>query len=235
MKFLANILAKAGLIVDGTTQLNTIANATIDTDRFLVSDGGVVKYRTGAQLLSDIGPITTSTLKHQVKLGENIAKGQAVYVSSADGTNMIVSKASNTSEATSSKTLGLIETGGVTNAQVSVITEGLLAGLDTSTAVAGDPVWLGTNGNLIFGLVNKPYAPAHLVFIGIVTRVQQNNGEIFVKVQNGFELQEIHNVSALNPTNNDGIFYNSSTQLWEKKSIPTVLGYTPANAARGSI
>ena len=232
MKFLANILAKAGLIVDGTTQLNTIANATIDTDRFLVSDGGVVKYRTGAQLLSDIGPITTSTLKHQVKLGENIAKGQAVYVSSADGTNMIVSKASNTSEATSSKTLGLIETGGVTNAQVSVITEGLLAGLDTSTAVAGDPVWLGTNGNLIFGLVNKPYAPAHLVFIGIVTRVQQNNGEIFVKVQNGFELQEIHNVSALNPTNNDGIFYNSSTQLWEKKSIPTVLGYTPANAAR---
>jgi len=55
MRFLHNILAKAGLIVDGVTQLNTIANATIDTDKFLVSDGGVIKYRTGAQLGSDIG------------------------------------------------------------------------------------------------------------------------------------------------------------------------------------
>ncbi len=55
MKFLSNILIKAGLTVDGATQLNTITNATIDTDKFLVSDGGVVKYRTGAQVLSDIG------------------------------------------------------------------------------------------------------------------------------------------------------------------------------------
>jgi len=53
-------------------------------------------------------------IKHEVKLGESIAKGQAVYVSSASGTNMIVSKASNASEPTSSKTMGLLETGGVT-------------------------------------------------------------------------------------------------------------------------
>jgi predicted heme/steroid binding protein len=39
----------------GALTIDTIANATIDTDRFLVSDSGVVKYRTGAQLLSDIG------------------------------------------------------------------------------------------------------------------------------------------------------------------------------------
>jgi predicted heme/steroid binding protein len=235
MRFLHNILAKAGLIVDGVTQLNTIANATIDTDKFLVSDGGVIKYRTGAQLGSDIGAanIAASTLKHQVKLGEAINKGQAVYVSSADGTNMIVSKASNASEPTSSKTLGLIETSGVLNDQVNVVTEGLLAGLDTSTAAAGDPVWLGTGGNLIFGLANKPYAPAHLVFIGIVTRVQQNNGEIFVKVQNGFELKEIHDVQiTTTPSDNTVLAYETATSLYKMKSIATLLGYTPANAAR---
>jgi len=32
----------------------TIANATTDTDKFLVSDSDVIKYRTGAELLSDI-------------------------------------------------------------------------------------------------------------------------------------------------------------------------------------
>lgn len=54
MKFLSDILAKAGLIVDGGTTLNTVPNATVDTDKFLVSDAGVVKYRTGAQLMADV-------------------------------------------------------------------------------------------------------------------------------------------------------------------------------------
>jgi hypothetical protein len=177
--------------------------------------------------LEDINPIC--------KLGENINKGQAVYISSANGTNMIISKASNAAESTSSKTFGLLSASGVTNDQIRVITSGFLAGLDTSTAnAAGDPVWLGTSGNLIYGLANKPVAPAHLVFIGIVTRKQSSNGEIFIKVQNGFELQELHDVDAVNPSNNDGIFYNTSTSLWEHKSIATVLGYTPYSDANPS-
>lgn len=164
----------------------------------------------------------TSQVKHAVRLGEAIAKGQAVYVSSSNGTNMIVSKASNATEATSSKTMGLLEAGGNTNAQVNVITEGLLAGLDTSTATAGDPVWLGTAGNLIYGLANKPYAPAHLVFIGIVTRVNQNNGEIFIKVQNGFELRELHTVQLdadASITNNELLAYETATSLWKNKTF----------------
>jgi hypothetical protein len=164
----------------------------------------------------------TSVLKHDVKLNGSIAKGQAVYVSSANGTNIIVSKASNTSEATSSKTLGLLETGGSNNSTVKVVTEGLLAGLDTSSAgSAGDPVWLGTDGNLIYGLVNKPYAPAHLVFIGIVTRKNNSNGEIFVKVQNGFELAEIHDVGigySASIQNNELLAYDDFSGAWINKT-----------------
>ena len=113
----------------------------------------------------------TSVVKHAVKAGEALTKGQAVYVSGADGTNMIVTKASNVTEAMSSKTMGLIAQTLANNGQGEVVTEGLLAGLDTSTATIGNPVWLGVNGELIYGLTNKPYAPAHLVFVGIVTRV----------------------------------------------------------------
>jgi hypothetical protein len=36
-------------------QLEALNNATTDTNKFLVSDGSTVKYRTGAQLLADIG------------------------------------------------------------------------------------------------------------------------------------------------------------------------------------
>ncbi len=260
MKFLIDILAKAGLIVDGAVTFNNVPNATIDTDRFLVIDAGVVKYRTGSQLLSDIGgtayglPIGGTTgqilakidntnynvewidnfapkLQHIVKLGQDMTIGTAVYVSGADGTNMIVSKASNTSEATSSKTLGLLVSGGVTNNQRYVVTEGLLPGLNTSTAIAGDPVWLGANGALLFGLINKPVAPLHMVFLGVVTRVQQNNGEIFVKVQNGYELDELHDVSLPSYINNGVLYRDTSTNLWKHATISTILGYTPANAA----
>jgi hypothetical protein len=174
----------------------------------------------------------TSQVKHQVKASQAITKGQAVYVSSADGTNMIVSKASNATEGTSSKTMGLLESTVSTNGFTNVIAEGLLSGLNTNGANAGDPVWLGTDGNLIYGLLNKPSAPAHLVFIGVVTRVNANNGEIFVKVQNGFEMNELHDYVESGVQNNFVISYESSTDLYKPKSIATLLGYTPANAAR---
>ena len=163
----------------------------------------------------------TSTLKHEVKAGEAMTKGQAVYVSSADGTNMIVSKASNATEATSSKTMGLIAQTLANNGKGFVITEGLLAGLNTASATAGDPVWLGTGGDLIYGLINKPVAPAHLVFIGIVTRANISNGEIFIRVQNGFELQELHNVAITSIADNNLLQYDSATSLWKNESLST--------------
>lgn len=178
---------------------------------------------------TDPAATSVSKVQHLVKAGTNISKGQAVYITSADGTNMIVGLASNASEATSSKTLGVAAQNLVTNQMGYVVTEGLLTGINTNTANAGDPIWLGVNGNLIFGLANKPYAPAHLVYMGIVTRKQINNGEIFVHVQNGFELKELHDVSALAPATGDTLIYNAVTSLWESGSIKDEVGisYVP--------
>jgi hypothetical protein len=108
-----------------------------------------------------------------------------------------------------------------------VITEGLLQGLNTASATAGDPVWLGVNGALIYGLTNKPYAPAHLVFIGIVTKISAGNGEIWVKVQNGFELKEIHDVDLITTTPINGHLLGFDGTLWVNKTIATWLGFTP--------
>lgn len=176
----------------------------------------------------------TSQLKHEVRAGVALTKGQAVYVSSADGTNMIVSKASNASESTSSKTLGLIAQNLSVNGKGFVITEGLLSGLNTSSATVGDAVWLGTDGNLIYGLANKPVAPAHLVFIGIVTRVNNSNGEIFVKVQNGFELREIHDVLITSPTNNQGLLYDSASTLWKNADVQLPISLTNTGSSGAS-
>lgn len=167
----------------------------------------------------------TAVLKQYVRAGETLTKGQAVYVSSSDGTNMVVSKASNTTEATSSKTLGLIaqDLNTTSNKYGYVITEGLLGGLNTGSATEGDAVWLGTGGALIFGLASKPISPAHLVFIGVVTKKSSGNGEIYVKPQNGFELNEIHNVLigtgyGSTPADNDLLSYDSTSGLWKNQT-----------------
>lgn len=47
--------------ITGATTLSSIAACGTDTDKFLVSDSGVVKFRTGAEVLSDIGGQATLT------------------------------------------------------------------------------------------------------------------------------------------------------------------------------
>jgi len=181
----------------------------------------------------------TSQVKHEVKAGVALTKGQAVYVSGStggSGTNMIVLKSDNTTESQSSKTMGLIAQDLAVNGFGYVITEGLLAGLDTSAAgAAGDPVWLGTNGNLLYGIANKPSAPAHMVFIGIVTRKQSVNGEIFVNVQNGFELQELHNVAITSVANAQLLMYESATFLWKNKTLAQIITEALGNGTPGQL
>ena len=50
------------LTISGDLFVNTIINAIADTDRFIVSDGGIIKYRTGAEVLADIGAQGSLTL-----------------------------------------------------------------------------------------------------------------------------------------------------------------------------
>ena len=235
----ANGFVKTG----GTASQFLKANGSVDSTTYLSTQVVPVGGTTG-QILAKVDDTDynlewienyanyTSVLKHTVKASVALTKGQAVYVSGASGTNMLVSKASNVSEPTSSKTLGLIAQDLAINGQGFVITEGLLSNINTNSATIGDPVWLGVNGALIYGLVNKPYAPSHLVFIGIVTRVSATVGEIFVKVQNGFELKEIHDVDLISnlPNNNEILTFESSTSLWKNKTVVSALGFTPYNA-----
>ena len=189
---------------------------------------------TGNQvILTGVGG-TANKISQEVlnNTGATIYKGQAVYAAGAVGASgqLRVSLSSNTTESTSSKTFGIMEDTVLDGAIGTVVTEGLLEGLDTSTANPGDPVWLGsTPGQLIFGLTNKPSAPNHLVFLGIVTRAQANTGSIFVKVQNGFELDELHDVAISNRQNNQVIRYNSTTGQWSNQTIDNL--FDPAGSA----
>jgi len=169
--------------------------------------------------------------------GVSLTKATPVYVSGSTGASgqLLVSRASNSSESTSSKTMGLTSSTISNNSNGQVISDGILEGIDTTGAVDGDPVWLGTSGQKIYGIANKPYGSAHLVFLGIVIRGgQQNTGSMYVKIQNGFEIEELHNVSAQNPATGDILVYNATTGLWELETSTTFVTTTDLGNSLGS-
>ena len=150
-----------------------------------------------------------------------ITKGQVVYAFGGTGDRMTVKLANNSSDATSARTVGVVlSTSIAANQKGIIILQGLLDGLSTlgSPFVDGDIVYLGsTNGSITR---TKQYAPNHLVYIGTVTTASAGSaGRMYVKIQNGYEMDELHNVSAQTPANKDGLFYNTTTNLWESRQV----------------
>ncbi len=148
-------------------------------------------------------------------------KGRPVYIGGANGTNPLIKAAANTGEFSSSKTIGLLAQDLSVNALGYAITEGILEGFDTSAGAAGDPMWLGSTGQILYGTGNKPYGLNNLVYLGVVLRSQSVNGKVYVKIQNGFEIEELHNVYANNPLNKDSLFYNSGSGAWFARQVNT--------------
>lgn len=169
--------------------------------------------------------------------GSTFTKATPIYVSGSEGASgkMLISAASNASESTSSKTMGLTSSSIANNNNGQIISEGILEGIDTTGAVDGDPVWLGVNGAKIYGLANKPSAPAHLVFLGIVIRGgQANTGSMYVKIQNGFELEELHNVEISSLLNGNILAYDSSTSTWKNTNTLQSTSSTVPLVIKGS-
>ena len=164
-----------------------------------------------------------------------ITKGQAVYLYQASGNKATVKLAYNTSDATSAKTLGLAAENILSGQDGLVITQGVLDGINTLAYPAGTTLYLGATAGTWTG--TKPYAPNHLVYIGVVERSNAGNGQIYVRVQNGYELDEIHDVDLITnpPTNGQVLTYNSVTQLWTAQTPATGSGTVTSIATSSPI
>ncbi len=86
-----------------------------------------------------------------------------------------------------------------------------------SPYVEGDILWLGSTPGTFTRV--KPTQPDHLVFIGVVERANAGNGQIYVKPQNGYELDELHNVLITSPQDGQGLVYENATTLWKNKNV----------------
>ena len=180
---------------------------------------GVFRYDSGEQV-PEVG-IGSVALKLGVQryvrayndTASAMTKGQAVYLSGAQGNRVAVKLASAASEATSAGTLGLVAQSIAAGAEGFVQVDGPMYNLSTTGLTAGSPLYVSSTSGVL--TPTPPAAPAHGVRIGYVERVHASVGSIFIKVDNGYKLGDLHDVLD-SITGQVGLLVkNASTGIWE--------------------
>jgi nitrogen fixation protein len=223
---------KSGQLTLDTTPTGTAAVATTRWNDAIGSSettlkGGSVILKNGidlvARVVNKVNPNTTLTK----------ANYQVVRISGAQGQRLAVDLAQANNDNNSADTLGIVTETIATNQEGFIMTVGQLEGINTTGSLQGE-TW--ADGDVLYlspttagAITNiKPTgATGHIVILGYVEYAHSVNGKIYVKIMNGWELDELHNVFIDTPLNNQLLSYETATSLWENKSIGTILGYTP--------
>lgn len=178
---------------------------------------------TGELVFADLGTAAqVSTIAYEVRneSGFSIPKGSVVYISGGSGASdhVLISLSSAAGEATSSKSFGITAETIPNNSTGDVVLEGIIEGVDTSAFVSGDALWLGDTPGSIQGTPPPP-TPSHAVFVGYAVRIQQNNGSLFVKIQNGYEVSELHDVLIDNIQEGQGLVWDAANSYWKNADL----------------
>ncbi len=209
------------------TDLQTALNLKADLASPALT--GVPTAPTAATLTSTTQIATTAFVQQELAAGTAVAKnlevyvrnqsgatlaaGTIVYIDGATGNRPTVTKAQANNDANSAQTFGFTKTSIANNGFGYVIVRGELENVDTSALTEGQQLYLSptTAGTWT---TTKPSAPDHLVYVGIVVRAHPTQGIILVAIQNGYELNELHDVKITSVSNGQVLKYDSTQGLW---------------------
>ena len=214
---------------DGTANLS-ISNLSTATG----SVSGILTAPTAATTTSTTQVATTAFVQQELasgvavaknleflarnQSGATITKGSIVYINGATGNKPLITLAQANSDENSAQTIGFAKTDITNNGTGFVIVRGELESVNTNGLGEGTQLYLSPSvaGNWT---TTKPSAPEHLVYVGIVVRDHPTQGIILVAIQNGYELNEIHDVAISSPAAKQVIKRNAGNTLWVNESI----------------
>jgi hypothetical protein len=215
-----------GNLLTESIQFNTSTSQNADAVGKLVwndQDGTLDLRLKGNNVTLQIGQESVIRVVNKTGASLNESAYQVVRISSAQGQRLGVVLAQANNDPNSADTIGLVTETIANNQAGFITTSGIIRGINTTgslqgeTWVDGDVLYLsGTTAGAITNV--KPSAPTHTVILGYVVYAHGTQGKIFVKVDNGYELNELHNVSITSPTNNQVLAYDSASGLWKNSS-----------------
>ncbi len=148
--------------------------------------------------------------------GNSISKGLVVHITASGNSSDIprIVTASYEADSNSANTLGITNETIANGNAGYVMTEGVLKGIDTSAYNSGQLIYLGATGSIIG---YAPIAPLHNVRLGQVIREQLNNGSIYVRIDNGYEIEELHDVLIISASSRDLLVRSGSVWINSKQ------------------
>ncbi len=174
-------------------------------DQIAVERGGTTNHRAP---ITDLASLIATTLAQTVTFNGRIdevggiLKGQAIYVKGATGSAMTISIADN-ADFSKTDTIGIAFEGGLNNATIQFITDGLLENIDTSSFTTGDKLYLGTAG----GIVNvHPSGTDSVVAVGYAVKINASTGSMFVTITSSTDVHDVDGTARVSVVNlNAGI------------------------------
>jgi len=204
--------------------LDNVDHITFDTTPTATPTEGTLVWEDGDGTLSlglKGGNVTLEVGQQQYAMvyneeTESLSKGDVVYLSGAQGNRISVRKAYASTEEQSKNTIGLVAETIIAGEEGLVILSGVLKKIDTTGYDAGDTLFLSTTPGEFTN--TRPTAPNHTVIIGFVERIgNSTQGSIFVKIDNGYEIDELHNVLVTDVQNGDLLIRDGD--VWANKKI----------------
>lgn len=167
---------------------------------------GVVLH-TGLQLYQRVYNDTAATL----------TKGTVIRVTGSQGQRLTAAPALANNDANSATTFAVMAENVSVGNSGFAITEGVLKNINTSGFADGATLWLSPTSAGEY-TTTKPVAPQHLVLVGFVVKGNSGGaGSIYVKIINGLELGELHDVKVSSSTslaNGEVLAYDTSAGVW---------------------
>ena len=205
----------------GAVDFDTTASATSDIGRLSWNDGdGTLSLGIkGGNINLPIGQQEDALVYNGT--GSALARGQVVRIIGAQGQRPRIDLAAAISDPYSSKTFGLVAEPISDGAEGFVTTFGIVSNINTSGFSEGASLWLSPSaGGIVSTMPTQPY---HNVFLGYCLKSHISAGRIFVKIQNGYEISELHDVLIQTASNNQILSYNSASSLWMNKDLQAAI------------
>ena len=234
------ILTKSGNVWSGTNTITNLDKLDFDTAAAETATAGQLVWDAGQGtiaigLTNNVLGRLTQDMTANVTNAESttINKGQPVYHFGAQGDRASVKLAYNTSDATSAKTFGIAAENIAAGQTGMIITQGILEGLDLSAYAAGDTLYLGATAGSVTNV--KPKAPNHMVYLGTISRSNAGSSILYVKIQNGYELDEIHDANITSPVTGQVLQYSGNVWVNANVDLDALNDVTITSAANNQV
>jgi len=227
-------------VVGDFTQYNT-TNSSIPSAEGVVSwddtNGTLRLSMKGNTYNLPIGESLVSRVVNKTGATLNRADYKVVRVSAAQGQRLAVQLAQGNNDANSTDTLGIVCENISNNQEGFIVNVGQVTEINTTGSLQSE-TW--NDGDILYlspftaGKVTniKPTAPNHTVILGYVEYAHSQHGKIYVKIDNGYEIGELHDVYAPSPSDGQGLFWNATNSRYQLQSVTNVIGYTPVPESR---